>query len=330
MFRKLVISFACALVSWSSGEACSIPPPKVKSDNSYEQNLQPYFANLHRNMVDAANNIAVGKFKYSRKQKKHIFYISEHIKGPNSTRFTSNAHVTFNQIDDNRIEYRKPDTERVLGDWFWPTYRAYGIEGRYGPGDCRLSLDIIKNANYLIFANSEFEIASMFLLTKNRMAYKSAIKNLVEKPLERYGVSFSIQEMLNRGENFQLLSTSQCAPVPTYMIVKSSEREREGNEFNARPIRVFDVVEERYSYELSDLDKKSAAEKGFAKGLYTNAPSMKQCRAGQNYLMLSQWQMTPEENGYFQLDNTVFEHHISPELISYNSASKILNAQTTP
>jgi len=305
VIKGLFISLTCALASWSSAQACSIMPPKVDRENTYEQNLEPYFTNIHRNMVDEADNIVVGKFEYSKTKKKHILNISESLKRPKATWASRKTEVAFNQIDDDRVEYEKRN-----------------------PSD----------TDYLIFANKDFEVSSMLLLRQSKMLYKSAIENLIENPLDKYGISFNLKGMLDRGSNIQLLETAQCLPSPTYTIVKSSKSENEGKIFEAEPIRIFNSNEERYQHKLSDLEKRTATNKGMEEGLYTNAPSVKECRIGKKYLMLGQFlysrngsysgQMIAENNGYFQLNNTAYEHHISPELISYDTVEDILNRQS--
>lgn len=343
MIKRLFISLACVLASWSSTEACSIMPPNVATESTYEQNLEPYFTNLHRKMVDQAEYIVVGKFKYSENKKRHLLNITENLKRPKSLWPSKKVYVSFDQIDDDRIEYEKRHPELVFDefilDWFWPLNYPHGIEGSYGPGDCRLSLNIISDAEYLVFANKEFKISSMLLLRQSKAPYKTAIENLIENPLDKYGISFSVQQMLDRGSNVQLLKTSQCLPKPVYTITKSSKPDNEGKTFNSQPIKIFEEAEERYGHELTASDNNRAATKGLAKGLYTNAPSMKECRVGQNYLMMGQFlysrtegysgQMIVEDNGYFQLDQTVYEHHISPQLISYDAVADILSNQST-
>ena len=240
------------------------------------------------------------------------------------------------------MEYEKRNPElyfdEFILDWFWPVSYPRSIEGSYGPGDCRLSLNIVSDTDYLIFANKDFEVSSMLLLRQSKMLYKSAIENLIENPLDKYGISFNLKGMLDRGINIQLLETAQCLPSPTYTIVKSSKSENEGKIFEAEPIRIFNSNEERYQHKLSDLEKRTATNKGMEEGLYTNAPSVKECRIGKKYLMLGQFlysrngsysgQMIAENNGYFQLNNTAYEHHISPELISYDTVEDILNRQS--
>ena len=334
----LALTLSLTAAGWSSAFACSILPPPATTEINYEERVKPYLMNTHREMVDAAHHIVIGSFKYSKSKKSHQLKISEALKTDLAIKPNKSIPVTFESIANNRVTYRKRkkvdlylNLDELLNT---PSYRPFGIDGTYGPGDCGISLEIAKNTNYLIFANAEFEITSMSPISEKTQVLKNAIKTMIDNPQDKFGASLTLQQVLERGTKMKLLTTESCLPVPTYNTLSTSSVEDETKLFKAKPILVFETVQTKSVYRLSEEEREHARNLGLIWGHYTNAPNLSACMIGQKYLSLGEFlfldsendhgQMIPEQSGHFDLSETIFEHHITPSEISLDQILKLL------
>ena len=340
MIRLLALALSFAAASWSSAWACSPSPPIATTEYSYEESLKPYLIPVHRNMVDDAKYIVIGQFKYSKRDQTHTLKISDVLKADFHLKTNKKVNVTFRDIDDDRVTYLKRkdvsfynDTAKTL---IKPVYRAYGIEGTYGPGDCGISLEIAAKTNYLIFANKEFEISSMLPISEKTLPFQKAVETMIKDPKDQYGFSRSLEQILLSGTKIKLINTESCTPIPTYKTISSSVSNEEAKIWTSKPILVFNDDENKWHHELTAEDYERARNLGFIQGRYTNAPELSTCIIGQKYLSLGDFiyssssknygQMIPEQSGYFNLTNTVFEHHITPSDVSLEQVSELIEA----
>jgi hypothetical protein len=306
-------------------------PPAATTQLHYEQRVSPYLKKSHRNFVDDADQILIGKFKYSKSKKAHQLEITDVLKSPVIKIPKKPTSVTFKAIGDDRITYVKREKEDYTDSgprWGSPIPFYFGIEGTYGPGDCRMSLEIESKTNYLIFMNETNQVTSMFSINEWTLPLQHAIQKMIENPNDEFGVSRTIQQVLKRGTKIRLLETQSCTPAPSYTTLSSSHPNEEGKKLSAQPILVFETVQTKSEWDLNQDELEQARSLGLIQGHYTNAPELAACINGQRYLSLGTiqysnsehdlGQMIPDQDGYFDLRETIFEHHITPELIGYN------------
>lgn len=340
MIARLLISLAFVSCSWTTAKACSPVIPMAVTQNSYEMRVEPYLTRMHRNMVDRADHIAIGKFKFSDRKQMHRLSVSKTIKRPMDQKRKKRVAITFKHIDKLGINYRREaplaNKADVLAGQFIPTARDYGISGaKFNPsGSCGTDLELNPDVEYLVFANKDFEITSMVIVSERTRVFQTAVENIVQDPDESFGISFSLKQTMERGNAVKLLTTLNCSPKPTYKILKSSTNGQKRNIFVSDPIMVFENNLRQPLYSLSKADLEHATNLGQERGLYKNAPALETCAVGQKFLVLGQFlsesrkphsgQFITEKNGYFDLTETVFEHYVTPELISSDQVMELL------
>lgn len=336
MRKTLAITFILIAAGYSSAQACSIMPPPAITESHYEERLEPLLKASHREFVNEADHILIGKFKFSNSKKAHRLKISDILKTSSIQKPKKSVSVKFKAIDDDRITYIKKGEETYggpLSRWNEPNPFYFGIEGTYGPGDCGISLEIISETKYLIFANENFEITSMLSINDRILPLQNAIEAMIANPRDKFGISRSMQQVLKRGTKVRLLETESCRPVPFYKVLASTSND-DGEIRKAKPILVFDTTQTKTEWELGQDELEAARNLGLIQGRYTNAPELSSCVVGQRYLSLGDidyrdlpddlGQMIPEQSGYFNLDETIFEHHITPRLISLDNITTLL------
>jgi len=288
-------------------------------------------------MVDAAKYVVIGQFKYSKRSDAHRLKISNTLKTDFLVKTNKKVTVTFKDIDNDRVSYLKRKDISFynnIADLSKPVYRAYGIAGTYGPGDCGISLEIAAKTDYLIFANEDFEISSMFPVSEKTSPFQNAIEIMIKNPKDQFGVSRSLEQVLQSGTKIKLINTESCAPTPTYKTLSSSVVDEEAKIWNSKPILVFNDDENKWHHELTAEDFEHARNLGLIQGRYINAPELSACIKDQKYLSIGDFiyssssknygQMIPERSGYFNLTKTVFEHHITPSDISFEQVSELI------
>ena len=334
----LALTLSLTAAGWSSAFACSPPLERAITEKSYEEKLTPYLANKHRKIIDTSETILIGTFKYSKWKKAHRLSILETLKADPAKISQKRISVKFRHIDNDRVTYVNPK-KRAQGNsraanWFKPTSYPYGLEGSFGPGDCRISLEIFSNQNYLILADENFEISAMFSINESILPFQAAIQNMLDDPNEAYGVSFSLNQMLAQGTKIKLLETESCSPLPTFKTLDSSTSDEVGESFKSQPILIFDNFEDHYFYGLPEEVISQARERGLQQGRFVNTPQLSACKIGQKHLSLGSFlyarssgysgQIISEQDGVFNLKETAFEHHITPSEISLDQMLKLL------
>lgn len=343
MIRVFLAYSLFSLGGWSAAYACSPPPPEAITDAGYEEIIVRYSGNKYRSLVSSSENIVIGEFKYSTKHESHRLYISEVLKGSDKLIRKKKVDVTFDGVANVRVDYSQSETRGPASNsptkLFYPMWGMPGIEGSYSPGDCGISVELLKGQKYLVFADKDFTIKTTFSFTEDKIILKQAVKHLIEQPSAKKGVTFSVAEVLEGGAKFSLLETNVCFPMPEYNVLASNISKAGFNVFKADPIMVWGENEGRRLYELEKEAIESARREGLRQGLYKNAPALKHCMVGQKSLMLGEifyhdsgmysGQFIPETNGYFHLNESVFENEFTPAAISANDVTELL-ANTTP
>ena len=338
MIRLFSFVLLFHLSGWSVASACSPPPPEAMTDSSYEDIIVRYSGNKYRSLVSSSENIVIGTFKYSKKHKSHRLYISEVLKGPDRLSRQKKVDITFEGVANNRVDYIKSETRGPASKsptkLFYPKWRVPGIEGSYGPGDCGISIRLLRSQKYIVFADKDFTVKTTFSLTEDRMILKRAFKHLIEHHSATKGMTFSLAEVLEGGAPVSLLETNDCFPSPEYNVLASTMPRVDFNVFKADPIMVWGKNEGRQLYEIEKEAFESARREGLRQGLYKNAPALKHCMVGQKNLMLGgllyqnsgvySGQIIPETNGYFYLNETVFENEFIPDSISVSDVPELL------
>ena len=277
MFKYLCLAAGLVFASTTAAQACSPEPAPAVTDRSYEQKLSPYLTKMHRNIVDSSDYIAIGTFKYSERKQMHRLKISEIIKHPKGIKRKKRVSVTFNRVNDDRVDYNRNISRDIqrdsLLDRFAPSLWSYGMPGRYDPGDCHSSLTLNSNETYLVFANEDFKITSMLFVNEKMQPFQGAVEKMVKDPNDPYGISFSMKQTIENGNEVKILQTATCSPRPSYKILQSSEPNKNGIVIGSNSILVFANSEHQFYDSLSKEDFDQAVRLGQESGLYRNAPA---------------------------------------------------------
>ena len=343
MIKYLCLAAGLVFASTETVKACSPIIPLAVTEQSYEQKLTPYLTKTHRNLVDNAEYIVVGTFKFSKREQAHRLKISKVMKQPSGKKPKKRTAVTFNHIEERDITYKREEAAAnyldILVRRHFPTLRSYGISGsRFDTsGSCGTLLELNPDAKYLIFANDAFKITSMFIVRDKTQTFRNTVKKMLQDPQDDFGISFTLKQTIEHGNQVKLLQTTSCAPNPSYKILRSSYRREEMQNLTAKPIMMFDRENFSYLRDLTEVEIEAARKIGQKNGLYTNVPSRAACQLKQRFLMLGQFiipqgknkdksgQMIAERDGYFDLSETAFEYHMIPEQISFSQVVELLN-----
>jgi len=341
IIRVTVLLITCCLVFYpSASKACSIMPGPVTTSLSYEQMLPDSDTHAQRAVIDMADRIYLGKFLKPKADRTPQFVIKQSLKHSEARIKTRRISVAWDNFDTEIVTYVSGQYEHNASPAShasdWGKGRPAGIDGQYGPGDCRIWLEIDLEQDYIIFADNDFSIRAMQKVGM-KDEYVRSIKKLVKDPALLYGAEFGLQDLIERNVQVLLLETHSCLPTPRLNILASVNYKKQERFVTARPIDVYPEGFGKTQWELTDKEKYAARREGLKTGYYENFPRQNVCRVGQRFLSVGEFfwrtaepatgQIFMEKPAGFDLSKqTFYDHEMSPSMYSVDDIQNLLSS----